>query len=56
MWQVFNDTEDDAVWLIVGAPDNEVPKGEKPDLSQFYPSDSKELPPELDGVREKSTE
>lgn len=51
MRQVFNDTEEDVLWLIMGAPDNEVPKGESPDLSKFYPSDPTELPPELEGVR-----
>lgn len=49
--QVFNDTETDVLWLITGSPDNETPPGEKPDLTQFYPSDPTELPPELAGVR-----
>jgi uncharacterized cupin superfamily protein len=50
MRQIFNDSETEVTWLIVGAPDNEIPKGEKPDLSKFYPSDPQELPPELQGV------
>ncbi|MBB5350565.1 putative cupin superfamily protein [Haloferula luteola] len=50
MRQVFNDTPDEVLWLIVGAPDHEVPKGEKPDLTKFYPTDPTELPPELEGV------
>jgi quercetin dioxygenase-like cupin family protein len=50
MRQVFNDTEETVLWLITGAPDNEVPKGETPDLTKFYPSDPKQLPPELAGV------
>jgi uncharacterized cupin superfamily protein len=50
MRQVFNDTEEETLWLIAGAPDNEIPKGEKPDLTRFYPTDPKELPTELAGV------
>ncbi len=45
--QVFNDTEEEVLWMIIGGPENEIPKGEKPDLSKFYPTDPKELPPEL---------
>lgn len=48
--QVFNDTDEPVLWLVVGAPDNEIPRGEKPDYSKFYPSDPTALPPELDGV------
>ena len=50
MRQVFNDTDTAVLWLIVGAPDNEIPKGEKPDLGKFYPTDPKELPSELEGA------
>ena len=46
--QVFNDTEEEVLWLIT--PDNEVPNGQKPDLSKFYPTDPTELPPELEGA------
>lgn len=49
MRQVFNDTEDDVIWLIFGAPDDEIAEGERPDLSKFYPSNPKKLPPELEG-------
>ncbi len=45
--QVFNDTEEEVLWMIVGGPENEIAKGEQPDLSKFYPTDPKELPPEL---------
>jgi len=47
--QVFNDTDEDVLWLITSAPDNEVPKGQKPDPARFYPSDPTDLPPELQG-------
>jgi mannose-6-phosphate isomerase-like protein (cupin superfamily) len=51
--QVFNDTNDDALWLIVGAPEElEFLQGSKSkiDLSLFYPVDPKQLPKELAGV------
>jgi mannose-6-phosphate isomerase-like protein (cupin superfamily) len=50
--QVFNDTEDDVLWLIVGAPEEAeaLPgAGTKPDMSLFYPVDPKQLPKELAG-------
>ncbi len=50
MRQVFNDTDKEALWLIMGAPDNEIPKGDKLDLTKFYPSDPKQLPKELEGL------
>src|SRR5436190_16283263 len=51
--QVFNDTDAEALWLIVGAPEElELLPGAKakPDLSLIYPSDPKLLPNELAGV------
>jgi mannose-6-phosphate isomerase-like protein (cupin superfamily) len=51
--QVFNDTNDEALWLIVGAPEElEFSQGSKSkiDLSLFYPVDPKQLPEELAGV------
>ena len=51
--QVFNDTNDEAIWLIVGAPEElEFLQGSKSkiDLSLFYPVDPKQLPTELDGT------
>jgi uncharacterized cupin superfamily protein len=50
--QVFNDTEQEALWLIVGAPEElELLQGAKSpiDLSVIYPEDPKQLPKELDG-------
>ena len=52
--QVFNDTDSDALWLIVGGPEEqEFLKGSQSevDLSPFYPVDPTELPKELDGVQ-----
>lgn len=46
--QVFNDTPDEALWLIVAAP-QEGQSGTKPDLAEFYPEDPKSLPAELAG-------
>ena len=49
--QVFNDTESEVLWLIVGAPEEpESLPGAKVDMSLFYPVDPKQLPPELAGV------
>ena len=50
MRQVFNDTDETVLWLIIGSPDNEIPRGSKPDFSRFYPTNPAELPPELTGV------
>ncbi len=51
--QVFNDTEAEVLWLIVGAPEElEFLQGSKSqgmDLSLIYPEDPKQLPPELAG-------
>lgn len=43
--QVFNDTPDEALWLIVGAPRNEGTT----DRSAFYPEEPTQLPAELKG-------
>ncbi|RBP42468.1 hypothetical protein DES53_106176 [Roseimicrobium gellanilyticum] len=48
--QVFNDTETETLWLILGAPDNEFAPGEPFDIKRFYPEDPKQLPKELEGV------
>jgi hypothetical protein len=49
--QVFNDTDSDVLWLVVGAPEeNDLVTGPNPDMSQFYPVDPKQLPKELAGV------
>jgi mannose-6-phosphate isomerase-like protein (cupin superfamily) len=49
--QIFNDTETESLWLIVGAPEAELDPTEQRDLSLLYPVDPKQLPRELDGVR-----
>ncbi|MES2923212.1 MAG: cupin domain-containing protein [Verrucomicrobiota bacterium] len=51
--QVFNDTDDDVLWLIIGAPEElEFLQGSKSqmDLSLIYPVNPTQLPKELDGV------
>ena len=51
--QVFNDTDEEVLWLIVGAPEElEFLQGSKSkiDLSSFYPVDPTQLPKELAGV------
>jgi len=48
--QVFNDTHEEVLWSIVGAPDKEFEPGEPHDMKVYYPVDPKQLPKELDGV------
>ena len=48
--QVFNDTETEALWLIIGAPEKELESGEPLDLKLVYPVDPRQLPKELSGV------
>ena len=50
--QVFNDTDAEVLWLIVGGPEElEFLQGSKSqmDLSLIYPQDPTQLPPELAG-------
>lgn len=49
--QVFNDTETDALWLVVGAPPEAANTLEMTDeeLATRYPDGPKALPPELGG-------
>jgi mannose-6-phosphate isomerase-like protein (cupin superfamily) len=50
--QVFNDTDDEVLWLIIGAPEElEFLQGSKSkiDLSMIYPVDPKQLPNEMAG-------
>jgi len=52
--QVFNDTDAEVLWLIIGAPEElEFLPGSKSqmDLSLIYPNDPKQLPKELSGVQ-----
>ena len=48
--QVFNDTETEVLWLIIGAPEKELEAGVAPDPKLLYPVDPKQLPKELEGV------
>jgi mannose-6-phosphate isomerase-like protein (cupin superfamily) len=49
--QVFNDTESEALWLIMAAPEEtEFLPGGKGDLSLIYPVEPTQLPRELTGV------
>lgn len=50
--QVFNDTDEEVLWLVIGGPEElEFVQGtqSKVDLSLFYPTDPAQLPKELDG-------
>lgn len=51
--QVFNDTESEVLWLIIGGPEETefLPSATTPpDLSLIYPVDPTQLPPELAGA------
>jgi uncharacterized cupin superfamily protein len=52
--QVFNDTAEDALWLVVGAPPEAANTLEMTEeqLAQLYPDGPKALPPELTPSRE----
>lgn len=57
--QVFNDTAEEVLWLIIGGPEEpEFLKGSlsEMDLSRIYPQDPTRLPPELEGVTWPPTE
>lgn len=57
--QVFNDTDAEALWLIIGAPEElELLPGAKtkPDLSLIHPTDPTQLPKELAGIEQFSKE
>jgi mannose-6-phosphate isomerase-like protein (cupin superfamily) len=47
--QIFNDTDAEVLWLIIGAPEAELEPTELSDKSLFYPVNPKQLPPELKG-------
>ncbi|MDB6003777.1 MAG: cupin [Prosthecobacter sp.] len=52
--QVFNDTAEEVLWLITGAPEEtEFLPGAttKPDMSLIYPTDPTQLPQELAGAQ-----
>lgn len=50
--QVFNDTDSEVLWLIVGGPEEpEFLPGGNADLTKFYPVDPTQLPQELAGVK-----
>ena len=48
--QVFNDTEAEVRWLIIGAPESEFGAQGPADLKLIYPVEPTQLPPELKGV------
>jgi quercetin dioxygenase-like cupin family protein len=49
--QVFNDTDEDALWLVVGAPPEDANTLEMSEarLRELYPEGPRVLPPELGG-------
>jgi mannose-6-phosphate isomerase-like protein (cupin superfamily) len=49
--QAFNDTDEEVLCLIIGAPEKEFGPGEPHDMKLYYPVDPKQLPKELDGLQ-----
>ena len=50
--QVFNDSDTEVLWLVVGAPEEpEGLPGANTDMRLFYPVDPKQLPSEMAGVQ-----
>ena len=49
--QLFNDTEADQLWLVVGAPPEAVEhaRDDAEQLAFMYPDGPKAIPPELEG-------
>jgi len=45
--QVFNDTDESVLWLMIGAPDNELEPAQGGNREDFYPVDPTQLPKEL---------
>ena len=48
--QVFNDTDAEVLWLIVGAPEKELEPGQELDRKLLDPVEPTQLPSELHGV------
>jgi mannose-6-phosphate isomerase-like protein (cupin superfamily) len=48
--QVFNDTDNEVLWLIVGAPEEKIDLTLEKDRASLYPKNPKELPKELADV------
>jgi mannose-6-phosphate isomerase-like protein (cupin superfamily) len=49
--QIFNDSDGEVLWLIIGSPEAEFEPHEVGDMSLIYPTDPTQLPPELKGVQ-----
>ena len=48
--QVFNDSDEEALWLVVGGPEEQIDPTNPADRALLYPRDPKELPRELAGA------
>ena len=48
--QIFNNSDTDTLWLIVGAPEKELEPQEVGNMSLFYTVEPTLLPPELKGA------
>ncbi len=47
--QIFNNTSQETLWLIIGEPEMELEGGKEFRPEMFYPENPKQLPKELDG-------
>jgi mannose-6-phosphate isomerase-like protein (cupin superfamily) len=45
--QIFNDSNEETLWLVVGAPEKELLPEEVGNMSLYYPVAPTQLPPEL---------
>jgi mannose-6-phosphate isomerase-like protein (cupin superfamily) len=48
--QIFNDTDSEVLWLVVGAPEAEFEPHEVGNKNLIYPVEPTQLPPELKGI------
>lgn len=46
--QIFNDSDADTLWLVVGAPEKELEPHEASNMKLYYPVEPTQLPPELE--------
>ncbi len=48
--QIFNDRDEEVLWLVIGSPEAELTGGEAFDSTLLYPVNPRQLPAELNGV------
>jgi len=48
--QIFNDGDEEVLWLVIGSPEAELTGGEAFDSKLLYPMNPRQLPAELNGA------